>query len=153
MTTLESQIGQLQPGMVGVLGVPFDENSSFLRGPAQAPEHIRRVLQRAYRVHASQSLVCDNVIRRSALMTNQPTYQGRIIVDPNILAGKPVIKGTRIPVELVLKRLAQDLDMQTIFAAYPSLTKEDVKACIAYAQALVEGEEVFPETAPVRAAN
>ncbi len=86
-------------------------------------------------------------------MTNQPSYQGRIIVDPNILAGKPVVKGTRIPVELVLKRLAQDLDMQTIFAAYPRLTKEDVKACIAYAQALVEGEAVFPETAPVQAAN
>lgn len=71
-------------------------------------------------------------------MEKQPTYQGRIIVDPNILAGKPVVKGTRIPVELVLKRLAQDLDMQTIFAAYPRLTKEDVKACIAYAYALVE---------------
>lgn len=83
----------------------------------------------------------------------QLSYQGRIIVDPNILAGKPVVRGTRIPVELVLKRLAQDLDMQTIFAAYPRLTKEDVKACIAYAYALVEGEEVFPETAPVEAAN
>lgn len=86
-------------------------------------------------------------------MEKQLTYQGRIIVDPNILAGKPVVKGTRIPVELVLKRLAQDLDMQTIFAAYPRLTKEDVKACIAYAYALVEGEEVFPETAAVEAAN
>lgn len=84
-------------------------------------------------------------------MADQPGYQNHIIIDPNILAGKPVIKGTRIPVGLVLKRLAQDLDMQTIFAAYPRLTKEDVKACIAYAQALVEGEEVFPETDPVRA--
>ena len=65
-------------------------------------------------------------------MTHRSTYQDRIIVDPNILAGKPVVKGTRIPVEMVLKRLAQDLDMQTIFAAYPRLTREDVKACIAY---------------------
>lgn len=86
-------------------------------------------------------------------MEMQRTYQGRIIVNPNILAGKPVVRGTRIPVELVLKRLAQDLDMQTIFAAYPRLTKEDVKACIAYAYALVEGEEIFPETVPVEAAN
>jgi uncharacterized protein (DUF433 family) len=46
-------------------------------------------------------------------MTEQFTYQNRIIVDANILAGKPVVKGTRIPVELVLKRLAQDLDMQS----------------------------------------
>ncbi len=86
-------------------------------------------------------------------MEKQLPYQDRIIVDPNILAGKPVVRGTRIPVELVLKRLAQDLDMQTIFAAYPRLTKEDVKACIAYAYALVEGEEVFPEIASVEATN
>lgn len=52
-------------------------------------------------------------------MANQPTYQNRIIADPNILMGKPVVKGTRIPVALVLKRLTQDLDMQSIFAAYP----------------------------------
>ena len=81
-------------------------------------------------------------------MAKQPTYQDRIIIDPNILAGKPVVRGTRIPVELVLKRLAQDLNMQTLFEAYPRLTKEDVQACIAYAQALVEGEIIFPEAAP-----
>ena len=86
-------------------------------------------------------------------MEKQLPYQDRIIVDPNILTGKPVVRGTHIPVELVLKRLAQDLDIQTIFAAYPRLTKEDVKACIAYAYALVEGEAVFPETAPIEAAN
>ena len=71
-------------------------------------------------------------------------YQDRIVVDPEILAGKPVVKGTRIPVELVLKRLAQDLTARSLFQAYPRLTKEDVKACLEYAQALVEGEEVFP---------
>lgn len=71
-------------------------------------------------------------------MTKQPIYQDRIIIDPNILVGKPVVKGTRIPVELVLKRLAQDLDMKTLFEAYPRLTKEDVQACLAYAQVPVE---------------
>jgi uncharacterized protein (DUF433 family) len=75
-------------------------------------------------------------------------YTNRIIVDPEILGGKPVIKGTRIPVELVLKRLAQDLDLQTLFAAYPRLTPEDVKACLEYAQAIVEGEEFYPASAP-----
>jgi uncharacterized protein (DUF433 family) len=77
------------------------------------------------------------------MATKQQTYHDRIIVDQKILAGKPVIKGTRIPVELVLKRLSQDLDMQTIFEAYPRLTEADVKACLAYAEALVEGEEVY----------
>src|SRR5262245_50798102 len=66
--------------------------------------------------------------------TKQPiVYQDRIIVDAEILAGKPVIKGTRIPVELVLKRLAQDLNFDSLFRSYPRLTSEDVKACLAYA--------------------
>jgi uncharacterized protein (DUF433 family) len=71
----------------------------------------------------------------------------RIIIDPEILAGKPVIRGTRIPVELVLKRLAQDLNVQTLLEAYPRLTVEDVQACLEYAQALVAGEEISPATA------
>lgn len=74
----------------------------------------------------------------------QTTYRDRIVVDPDILAGKPVVKGTRIPVELVLKRLSQDLNIRTLFQVYPRLTEDDVKACLEYAQSLVEGEEVFP---------
>jgi uncharacterized protein (DUF433 family) len=62
-------------------------------------------------------------------------YQDRIVVDPEILVGKPVIRGTRIPVELILKRLAQDLTVETLLEAYPRLTPEDVKACLEYAQA------------------
>ncbi|HVC33009.1 MAG TPA: DUF433 domain-containing protein [Chloroflexota bacterium] len=73
-----------------------------------------------------------------------PIYQNRIVVDPSVLVGKPVVRGTRIPVELVLKRLSQDLDLRTLFEAYPRLTPEDVMACLAYAEALVEGEEVHP---------
>jgi len=73
-------------------------------------------------------------------------YQDRIIVDPEILAGKPVVRGTRIPVELVLKRLAHDLMVERLLEAYPRLTEEDVKACIEYAQALVEGEDVYLTT-------
>ena len=78
------------------------------------------------------------------MTTLQHNYADRIVVDPEILAGKPVIKGTRIPVELVLKRLSQDLDMQTLFQAYPRLTEADVKACFAYAQELVEEEADYP---------
>ena len=48
------------------------------------------------------------------MASKQHTYQDRILVDPNILAGKPVIKGTRISVELVLERLAHDLDLKTL---------------------------------------
>jgi uncharacterized protein (DUF433 family) len=64
----------------------------------------------------------------------------RIIQNPNTLAGKPIVKGTRIPVELVLGHLAQNPDLSDLFAAYPHLTVEDVQACLAYAQAAVEAE-------------
>ena len=66
------------------------------------------------------------------------SYQERIVRDPKILVGKPVVKGTRIPVELVLAKLAQNPDLQEHFADYPRLTKEDVKACLEYAKVLVE---------------
>jgi uncharacterized protein (DUF433 family) len=64
----------------------------------------------------------------------------RIVVDPDILVGKPVVKGTRIPVELVLKRLAQDPDFAALFEAYPRLTREDVQACLEYAQKVIEAQ-------------
>ena len=70
--------------------------------------------------------------------------QDRIVIDSRVMTGKPVVKGTRIPVELVLKRLSQDLDLATLFVSYPRLTVEDVMACIEYAYAIVEGEDVFP---------
>jgi uncharacterized protein (DUF433 family) len=73
-----------------------------------------------------------------------PLYKDRIIIDPEIMVGKPVIKGTRIPVELVLKRLAQDLNVETLLRAYPRLTVDDIKACVEYAQGLVEGEVIYP---------
>ena len=68
----------------------------------------------------------------------------RIVVDPKIMAGKPIVRGTRIPVDLVLKRLSQDLDLEGLFEAYPRLTLDDVKACLDYARALVEGEDIYP---------
>jgi uncharacterized protein (DUF433 family) len=64
-------------------------------------------------------------------------YLDRIIQDPAIMAGKPVVKGTRVPVERVLAHLAENPDLDDLFAAFPHLTLEDVKACLAYAQAKV----------------
>jgi uncharacterized protein (DUF433 family) len=63
----------------------------------------------------------------------QHTYNDRITTDPTIMVGKPVVKGTRIPVELVVAHLANNPDLNTLFAAYPDLTITDVKACLAYA--------------------
>jgi uncharacterized protein (DUF433 family) len=75
------------------------------------------------------------------MATKQQTTQDRIIINPRILAGKPVIKGTRIPVELVLEYLAEDPNINTLFEAFPRLTLADIKACLAYAQELVEAEK------------
>ncbi len=70
----------------------------------------------------------------------------RIVIDPNILVGKPIIKGTRIPVELILKKLGQKIDIKEILNDFPRLTEEDIKAAILYAESLVEDTEVFPLT-------
>ena len=61
------------------------------------------------------------------------TYQDRIIVDPRILAGKPVVKGTRIAVDLVLEELAHNPDINELLAAHPDLSRTDVQACLDYA--------------------
>jgi uncharacterized protein (DUF433 family) len=61
-------------------------------------------------------------------------YQDRITVDPEILVGKPVVKGTRISVELVLEQLAANPDVQALLDSYPRLTLEDVEACVNQSQ-------------------
>jgi len=68
----------------------------------------------------------------------RPTDATRIISDPEVLSGKPIVKGTRIPVELVLNYLANNPDFNDLFTDYPRLTMEDVKACLAFAQEAVE---------------
>jgi uncharacterized protein (DUF433 family) len=72
-------------------------------------------------------------------------YGERIIADPRILAGKPVVRGTRIAVGLVLEELAHNPDISELLAAHPDLTTADVQACLAYATAMVTGEEVSPK--------
>jgi len=68
----------------------------------------------------------------------------RIEVNPEVMVGKPVVKGTRIPVELILKMLSQGISVEEILEEYPHLTKEDVQACLAYATRALEVEEIFP---------
>jgi uncharacterized protein (DUF433 family) len=78
------------------------------------------------------------------MATTQQNRTERIVRIPGVLGGKPVIQGTRIPVDLILERLALDLDLKTLFEDYPDLTEEDIKACIAYAKEIVEDEQVVP---------
>jgi len=68
----------------------------------------------------------------------------RIEVNPKILADKPVVKGTRISVELILRMLSQGISGKEILEEYPHLTKEDIKAALAYAAESLAVEEVLP---------
>jgi uncharacterized protein (DUF433 family) len=65
---------------------------------------------------------------------------GRISSDPDILHGKPCIKGTRIPVYLIVSLVAEGESAENIIKDYPSLTPEDIKAALRYAAKLSEYE-------------
>jgi uncharacterized protein (DUF433 family) len=68
------------------------------------------------------------------MTVDRTTQLERITSDPAIMVGKPVVRGTRIPVELVLGHLAENPDLDDLFGAYPQLTIDDIRACLAYAQ-------------------
>lgn len=71
----------------------------------------------------------------------------RITVDPAVLTGKPVVRGTRISVDFVIGLLADGWSEQDILANYPGLTHDDVIACLAYARDALRSERVFPSAA------
>ena len=71
-------------------------------------------------------------------------WRERIILDPKILAGKPVIRGTRLSVEFVLSLLAAGWTEQQLLANYPCLTDADIRACFAYATEALGEERVYP---------
>jgi len=73
-------------------------------------------------------------------MATEPlVHQERIVQDPAVMTGKPVIRGTRIPVERVVAHLAHNPDLSDLFATYPELSREDVQAALSYAHAKLTG--------------
>lgn len=70
---------------------------------------------------------------------NRMDWHNRIIVDPKILVGKPVVKGTRIAVEFVIDLLARGWTTEQILTEYDHLTLEDIRACLACVGNLVRG--------------
>ncbi len=75
-------------------------------------------------------------------------FRDRIIVDPKVLVGKPIVKGTRIPVSLILNLVGHGATFDEIANDYPSLAVEDIRAAILYAGARLDHEEVFSFAAP-----
>jgi len=66
----------------------------------------------------------------------------RIELDPRVCNGKPVIKGTRIPVAVILEEIAEGASWDDLLAGYPELNKEDIQAALLYAKALIDHTEV-----------
>ncbi|MFW6012285.1 MAG: DUF433 domain-containing protein [bacterium] len=71
----------------------------------------------------------------------------RIRVDPEVMLGKPVIRGTRITVEILLEKLASGAPIEDVLTDYPDLEREDVLAALVYARRAVGTDELIPEPA------
>ncbi len=69
------------------------------------------------------------------------TITDRIEINPNVMLGKPVIRGTRITVELILRKLSEGATVPDLLDAYPRLTPDDIQAAIAFAADTVAHEE------------
>ena len=83
-------------------------------------------------------------LRGLLLRSNRVSLQERIIIDPNVLVGKPIIKGTRLSVEFVIDLLARGWTREQILHEYDHLTPEDIQACLAYARDVLQSERVYP---------
>jgi len=68
----------------------------------------------------------------------------RIVIDPEILTGKPIVRGTRLAVEFIVDLLAQGWTEADILQNYPGLVHEDIVACLEYASAMLHSEKVYP---------
>lgn len=70
-------------------------------------------------------------------------WRNRIVVNPDVLVGKPVIKGTRLAVEFIIDLLAQGWTESDIMENYPGVTREDIASCLSYAGEVLKTEKVF----------
>jgi uncharacterized protein (DUF433 family) len=68
-------------------------------------------------------------------------WRGRITSDPSVLVGKPIVKGTRISVDLILGWMANGWSVEDILESYPHITREDVQAALAFAAEMLREEE------------
>lgn len=72
------------------------------------------------------------------------SWPERIVIEPEILAGKPVVRGTRLAVEFILELLAAGQSEAAILANYPGLTRDGILACLAYASYLAHEYKAYP---------
>ena len=70
-------------------------------------------------------------------------WTDKITVNEEILAGKPIVKGTRLSVDFIIDLLANDWSNEDILKNYPQLTKQDIRACLEYAASIIKDENVL----------
>jgi len=70
-------------------------------------------------------------------------YMKRIVSDPDIMLGKPIVKGTRITVELILRKISEGMTIKELLESYPHLTREDILAAISYSADVIAKEELI----------
>ena len=71
-------------------------------------------------------------------------WQERITIDPEVLVGKPLVKGTRLAVTFIIDLLARGWTEAQILDNYPGLTRDDIRACLAYASEVLSDQKVYP---------
>jgi uncharacterized protein (DUF433 family) len=71
----------------------------------------------------------------------------RIEINPNVMLGKPVIRGTRIPVELLIRKMSEGATVEDLLDAYPRLSREDIQAALAYAADVVGNDTIIVQPA------
>ncbi len=67
----------------------------------------------------------------------------RVEINPDVMQGKPVVRGSRIPVELLIRKLAEGASLEELLDAYPKLTADDVRACLSYAADTIAHESIL----------
>jgi uncharacterized protein (DUF433 family) len=71
------------------------------------------------------------------------TYLDKVTTNPEVMLGKPVIKGTRVPVDLIVRKLGEGATPEDLLDAYPNLNKEDIQAALLYAAEYIRNETII----------
>ena len=114
----------------------------LLCGPKQRNIALRRDLQASFESTMSWRTKVRYDVRRNNNTVIDETLLRRITVNPEIFGGKPIIRGMRISVELILSLLAHGETPETILTDYPDLEPDDLRACLAYAHAVIAHDKL-----------
>jgi uncharacterized protein (DUF433 family) len=131
------------PGGLGVMRL-----GRVSSGTTVSPAKVEATLPEVAPVLTSRSRAalaeprCDSMVSKKPRKTL--TVGKRITIDPRVMLGKPVIRGTRITVECILEKLAADVSIAEILSDYPKLARADVLAAVAFAHDVLATEDLLP---------